>query len=312
MLIKISNLAKCIFAMTTGAAILAACGNNGGSYVAPTSASSGMMEVGKAQNNQLYQYISSSGNGTVDEFDYPKSDSSIGSITGVSHPAGECTMNGIKSFWVTASGSDKIEEFIVPSLRPIVTLSESTGKPEGCAVNPRTSGLAATIISNGDVVFYQNESKHGTTMTTPLSKAYFDGYDNRENLFVDGFNSHNVVTLVELPKGARTFETIALSNTIKSPGGVQWDGNYVTVNDQKAHAIYQYSVSGTTARLKGTVSLNESSDCVQTWIAQPIVLCPDAGNDDVEVYKYPAGGNPIAMLTGSFDRPIGAVQAAEQ
>jgi hypothetical protein len=46
---------------------------------------------------------------------------------------------------------------------------------------------------------------------------------------------------------------------------------------------------------------------VQTWIAQNVVYCPDAGNEDAEVYAYPAGGSAIATLTGSFDLPIGAV-----
>ncbi|MGC1760055.1 MAG: hypothetical protein WA742_11920, partial [Candidatus Cybelea sp.] len=72
--------------------------------------------------------------------------------------------------------------------------------------------------------------------------------------------------------------------------------------------IYRYAVSGTMATLKGTVSLSGSSDCDQTWIAKPLVFCPDAGNIDVEVYKYPAGGYATATLTGSFSEPIAAVQ----
>jgi hypothetical protein len=45
---------------------------------------------------------------------------------------------------------------------------------------------------------------------------------------------------------------------------VQCDGKYLTVTDQDANAIYQYTVSGPTATLKGTVSLSGSSDCAQT------------------------------------------------
>ena len=92
------------------------------------------------------------------------------------------------------------------------------------------------------------------------------------------------------------------------PGAVQWDGKYVTVNDQDAHAIYRYTVSGTQATLEGTVSLKGSSDCVETWIAKTIVFCPDAGLNEVLIYRYPAGGTPIATLTGPFDLPMGAVQ----
>jgi hypothetical protein len=31
----------------------------------------------------------------------------------------------------------------------------------------------------------------------------------------------------------------------------------------------------------------------------------DSGNDRGEVFKYPAGGNPVAVLQGNFDEPLG-------
>jgi hypothetical protein len=90
---------------------------------------------------------------------------------------------------------------------------------------------------------------------------------------------------------------------------VQWDGTYLTVFDQIQSALYQYTVSGTTATLKGTVQLTGASDCAQTWIVKGLVYCGDAGNDNGEVFKYPAGGSPIAVLTGNFDTPLGVTAA---
>ena len=90
---------------------------------------------------------------------------------------------------------------------------------------------------------------------------------------------------------------------------MQWDGKYVTVFDQLANEIYRYTVSGTNATLKGTVTLKGASDCAQTWIVKGLLYCGDAGNDDGEVFKYPAGGSPIAILTGNFDTPLGVVAA---
>ncbi|MGB8151469.1 MAG: hypothetical protein WCE97_09795, partial [Candidatus Cybelea sp.] len=92
---------------------------------------------------------------------------------------------------------------------------------------------------------------------------YFDGYDNQGNLFADGFNDSGF-ELVELPKGSTKFQTITTSNTVEFPGSVQWDGTYLTVTDQETNSMYQYTVSGTKATLKGTVSLSGSSDCAQT------------------------------------------------
>jgi hypothetical protein len=39
------------------------------------------------------------------------------------------------------------------------------------------------------------------------------------------------------------------------------------------------------------------------------VYCGDAGNNDGEVFKYPAGGSAIATLTGDFDFPLGVTVA---
>jgi hypothetical protein len=273
----------------------------------------GKSQPAKSKGGGLYQYFSNSDplHSSVFEFDYPKGDAAIRAIMGVSVPQGECTMNGMKTFWVTESGSNEIDEFAVGGKRPVVRLRESSGEPSSCAIDPATGDLAATIISNGDVIVYKNGGKKGAVITTPLTEAFFDGYDNGGNLFADGLNSSDEFVLVELPKGSSAFQTIATSNSVLFPGGVQWDGKYVTVNDQEAHAIYRYRVSGTRAALKGTVSLRGSSDCVQTWIAKAVVFCPDSGNNDVEVYKYPAGGNASATLRGYFDVPIGAVQAAK-
>jgi hypothetical protein len=96
---------------------------------------------------------------------------------------------------------------------------------------------------------------------------------------------------------------------VEFPGSVQWDGTYVTVFDQVANKMYQYTISGTKAMLKGTVSFTGSSDCAQTWIVKGLVYCGDAGNNQGEVFKYPAGGSPMAVLTGNFAEPLGVTAA---
>lgn len=336
--IEISNIARHALAIATGAAVLAACSNNGGPSLAPPAPTrvaifghlgraamvngplvaaarlnlrlrrNVLGSICPAHINMPEQYISDFAESDVLQFDYPNCISSIGSITGVSEPQGECTRNGSRTFWVTASGSDEIEEFNLGGKSAIKTLSESVGTPAGCAIDPATGDLAATIVANGDVILYKNARGKYKSYKTSLIEAFFGGYDNRGNLFVDGFNSRDASGLVELKKGSNTFETIATSNSVEFPGGVQFDGKYVTVNDQAAHAIYRYAVSGTTATLEGTVSLSGSSDCVQTSITTALVYCPDAGNVDVEVYEYPAGGSPVATLAGSFSEPIGSVK----
>ncbi|HEY6325743.1 MAG TPA: hypothetical protein VIW73_04400 [Candidatus Cybelea sp.] len=246
-------------------------------------------------------------------FDYPKSTKQIGTITNV---GGQGCTNvlygyGKKTFWIVAA-YNQITEYRVEKA-PIKTLSDSVGMPSSCAMNA-AGDLAVGILSGsggGDVVIYKNASGSGTVYSTPLIGEYFDGYDKSGNLFADGFNGASAFELTELPKGGTKFQAITTSNSIGFPGSVQWDGKYLTVLDQTANNIYQYTVSGTKATLKGTVHLVGSADCAQTWIVKGLVYCGDAGNSDGEVFKYPAGGSAVAVLTGNFDFPLGVVAAAK-
>jgi hypothetical protein len=244
-------------------------------------------------------------------FIYPKSVKEVGKINDV---GGQGCTNvlygyGKKTFWIVA-GDTEINEYIVPK-RPIKTLTDFIGAPSSCAMD--TGGdLAVGILygsGSGDVVIYEHASGSGTVYSTPLASEYFDGYDNKGNLFADGFNNAGVFGLVELPKGSGKFETITPSNTVQFPGSVQWDGTYLTVFDQIANAIYRYTVSGTKATLKGTVSLQGSGDCAQTWNVGSLIYCGDAADETGEVFNYPAGGSIVATFTGSFDLPLGVVAA---
>jgi hypothetical protein len=256
-----------------------------------------------------FEYVISFYGSYASIFGYPQSDAQIGTINNV---GGQGCTNvlygyGKRTFWIVAA-YNQITEYKVPQ-KPIKTLSvsyTSVGAPSSCAMN--TSGdLAVGILygtDGGDVVIFKNASGPGKIYATPLSAEYFDGYDNQGNLFADGFKGNNF-QLVELPKGSTTFQTITTSNSVQFPGSVQWDSTYLTVFDQLANALYQYTISGTQATLKGTVQLVGSSDCAQTWIVKGLVYCGDAGNQDGEVFKYPVGGPAVAVLTGNFVSPLG-------
>src|SRR5580692_220900 len=262
--------------------------------------------------SKTFEYIINDYGTYASIFDYPKGDKQIGSITNV---GGQGCTNvlygyGKKTFWIVAA-YNQITEYTVPQT-PIKTLSvPSSSMPSSCAMD--TSGDLAVGILNGsgagDIVIFKNASGSGTFMATPLAREYFDGYDNQGNLFFDGFTSGSAFQLDELPKGSSKVQTITTSNTVQFPGSVQWDGTYLTVFDQLANKMYQYTISGTKATLKGTVSFSGSNDCAQTWIAKGVVYCGDAGNDNGEVFKYPAGGSPTAVFTGNFDTPLGTVAA---
>ncbi|HLY03958.1 MAG TPA: hypothetical protein VKR56_15845 [Candidatus Cybelea sp.] len=260
-----------------------------------------------------YEYVINDYGSYASIFDYPKSTSQIGKIEGA---GGQGCTNvlygyGKKIIW-NVGGPDQITEYSVPQT-PIRTLSVNYSFPSSCAMDAG-GDLAVGILDNysgsgsggGDVVIFKNATGKGVAYTTPLDEEFFDGYDPKGNLFADGFTGdRSGFALVELPEGSSKFVTITTSNSVQFPGSVQWDGTYLTVFDQYANQTYRYTVSGTTATLKGTVTYSGASDCAQTWIVKGLLYCGDADNGDGEVFKYPAGGSIFATFTGSFDFPLG-------
>jgi hypothetical protein len=265
--------------------------------------------------SKSYQYIINYYGTYASIFDYPKSTSQIGQITGA---GGQGCTNvlygyGKKIIWNPGRTDDLINEYEVPS-KLLRSLTLHYTYTSSCAMN--TSGdLAIGILlgnsegGGGQVVIYKNATGKPTVYNTPLSKEYFDGYDAGGNLFADGLSSGYQFMLVELPKGSSKFVTVKTSNSPEFPGSVQWDGTYVSVFDQDTAETYQYSVSGTTATLKNTVQLDGTGDCAQTWIVAGLVYCGDAGNSDGAVFKYPGGGSAIATFSGNFDVPLGVTAA---
>ncbi|HEV3092055.1 MAG TPA: hypothetical protein VGX91_11515 [Candidatus Cybelea sp.] len=299
------------YALNGGVAALLLAGCGGSQPIAAPVATSSATLAGyptiapdKHAKAKIFEYVANATD--IGIFDYPKSDRQIGSFDAAGGQ--ECTNvlygSGKEIFWVVA-GEAQITEYQLPK-KAIETLSDSVGPPSSCAMD-NTGDLAVGILTNGDIDIFRHAKGSGTVMSSTLAKEYFDGYDNKGNLFADGFSNGSGFELVELPKGSGTFETITTSNTVQFPGSVQWDGKYLTVADQSASALYRYTVKGTTATLMGTISLTGAGDCAQTWIAKSILYCADAGNAATEVFNYPAGGSPIAILAGNSNAPLGVV-----
>jgi hypothetical protein len=331
---KISHASKYILGIFAAAGLLAGC--SGGSQSTGVTPSAGMNAVHGAQrhngvlftafrstplarafksalvepdhhkSHKKFGYIANFDEGTVAEFHFPKGASLSGTISG-DEPQGLCAAKGRGDFWVTNSGSEVLSEYKANSTTEITSLSVGDyGDPAGCAVS--TSGeVVATLITGGDVVIFPKGTGSGTEVANDLDETFFGTFDNKGDLFVDGFNDEGVPSVSEMPSGSSTFHLITLPNSIEFPGNIQWDGTYVTVNDQEAYAIYRYSVSGSTATLEGTVSYSDAGDCDDTWIYKGYFLCPDYEDSNAKVYAYPGGGAPVYTWTGSFDGPIGAM-----
>jgi hypothetical protein len=321
-------------------AVVSACG--GASTVAPSAASSGETYLGRTllvngrpvtaarlgpspryaslvpdrrRTKKNFQYIFNYYGSYAGIFNYPKNTSENGQIAGAGGQGCTNTLYGYgkKIFWNPGRTNDLINEYAVPDTL-LRSLSLSYSFTSSCAMDASGDLAVGVLLGNsygpgGQVVIFKNATGSGTVFNTPLSKEYFDGYDPNGDLFADGFGPSYNFMLVELAKGSSKFVTVTTSNSVDFPGSVQWDGTYLAVTDQLANAVYRYTVSGTTATLKDTVSLSGSSDCAQTWIVPGLMYCADAGSGSAEVFDYPAGGSPVATFTGDFDEPLGVTAA---
>jgi hypothetical protein len=205
--------------------------------------------------------------------------------------------------------AQQIEEFAHGGTSPIATLS-TPGSPIGCAVNPASGDLAVvfTETSGNDVAVFPNASGSPTFYESNL-KAFWCGYDDQGNLFVDGIGQSGAAGLAELAKSAKSFEALSIMPHIDGVfNRIQWDGSYITVQSQSnaKHAphpvaINRLSISGSTATVVGATQINKiTKTAALSWIYGDKVLVPYGNggryNPNIGYWKYTAGGGPVKLV----------------
>lgn len=251
-------------------------------------------------------YVSDNTTNDVYIYSYPQG-KLAGTLAGFYTPNGEC-VDAAGNVWITQF--DQIAEYAHGSTNRTRTLHESGLVAVACSVDP-TSGDLAVIHSSGDVAIYKRAQGRPHRYAAPAINTYaFCAYDAQGDLFVDG-SSYYYYTfgLDELPHGAKAFQILSLNQAIATPGGVAWDGRYISVEDQSAGVIYRFSVSGSSGVLHGETSLTDASTLEQYWVERGAVIGANYGGFDAIAWKYPAGGVPTKTYLGieGFTRPFGAV-----
>jgi hypothetical protein len=266
----------------------------------------------KKKKKSSLLYISDYGAGVIYFYNYTpgKIGTEAGSISsGISGPQGLCS-DKKGDVYITNTNESTVLEYAHGSTTLKNTLDSSGQYPVGCAVSSK-GNLAVTNIESTEgaegnlLVFTKAKGTPASYTCGNLYRYFFPTYDKKGDLFVDGEDSSGAFAMCELPSGSKTMENLTVSSPAEFPGGVSWDGTYVDVNDQESARLDQYSVSGTTLTLHGTVSLNGASDVDQDTVSGGYVIGPDAGNAAVELWAYPAGGS-IVDSQGGFSEPIGS------
>jgi len=264
-------------------------------------------------------YVSDLGNDTVGVYSYPQGKLK-GTLSGFYFVHSGCVDQHGHVF-ITNLG--KILEFDHGGTKPIATLKEPGYGAQGCSVDPQTGNLAVANIGqiyssgSGNIAIFKHAK--GSPKFFADANIFFDygcAYDNKGNLYVVGSDMHGFFKFAEIPAGSHSYTNITLDQYITVPGGVQWDGKHVAVEDQGAgyhgSTVYQVAVSGSTANVVGTTTLTGSVDIIQFWLYGKKIIGPNIGsNPNVMFWKYPAGGTALKTITG-FVEPVGVTVSPPQ
>lgn len=304
----------------------------GGAVIPRPDRSRSWMAPGAATTDLLY--ISDLAANEVFVYSYP-GDKLVGKLTGFHFPDGECT-DKLGDVWIVnnegSQSSEDIVEYKHGGTKPIATLYDPGVYPVSCSVDPTTGDLAVTasegVVSHGpgNVAIFRRAKGNPTYYQDPAFYFYFwDGYDTKGNLYIDGSTYQTFFEFAELPKGEKKLKTITLKGgAINFGGKIQWDGKYVAVGEQEYKivgspphydsAIYQTTGSG--GKIVSVTPLDGSMDVGGPWIDGQTVIGPSSKANGssggiVGFWNYPKGGKFTKKLTG-FDQPYSAVISRAQ
>ncbi len=274
------------------------------------------MAAGAGKWDLLYV---SNGNATVTVYRYWQH-TLVGTLTGFKSPMGEC-VDKAGDVYVTDRWRKEVVEYAHGGKEPINVIKLAPYEPYGCSIDPVSGKLAVANYAggprgSGSIAVYQHAAGKPTFYTdayiyNPVACAY----DIKGNLFATSidFSGSKFSYFAYLPKGRNSFEDISLgssSSYYDDVTSVQWDGKFWTVE-----GTTRFTIANGQATLEGYTSLKGlEGNQNQEWISNfsgdlhkqgTQVVVAEYTPDVVQIWKYPAGGQPIAAITDGISYPYG-------
>ena len=219
----------------------------------------------------------------------------VGTLTGFGEPRSECA-DEAGNVWIADIEGRDVIEYPHGGTKPIASL-DTFGVPLGCSVDsaaifslwPAASAarsfryIVKVRMEDGAIrhaIPIRRYASHTSAATIRTAISSSTGYESKAGRF----------TLVELRRRSKTFESIAVSQAIDTPGQVQWDGKDLAIGDSglAPSVAYRFSISGRKATEVGRKTLDGTTSVRQFWIAGDTLVGPDfRGN--AGFWRYPAG-----------------------
>jgi hypothetical protein len=200
--------------------------------------------------------------------------------------------------------SSAIVEYAHGGTTPIATLGDDGYVAADCASDPTTGDLAVTSYDQGtsgadNVAVYKDARGTPKRYVDSEMSVAFCGYDAQGNLFVDGNGAYQ---LAELAKGAKSLKNLALAPALTRPGGVEWDGTNLAIEDsgfaRRFAAIDRVQLSSSGATVLATTHLHGLANRGVTFWLDGGDVVTTAGQQDTLVgrWPYPGGGKPVKIF----------------
>ncbi|HET6275326.1 MAG TPA: hypothetical protein VFE16_05225 [Candidatus Cybelea sp.] len=297
---RISRFRRGAFGAGLVSALLAGCAGAPSAISPPKSAGDGQAKV-FAKTPQLL-YVSTARKG-VDIYRYD-SDQLVGRIGFHGKPlTGICSDNQGHVWVPTSNDNGAIVEYAHGGSTPIRTLSAPSNYGLlGCSVDAGTGDLAVTgscdygsgrCLSSGSIFIYHHAQGRPVIYQDPnLPAPTSCAYDNEGDLFVDGETgtADRDFGLAELRSGSKKFTKLSLNKELNDFGGVQTIGPNLAVAN--GASIDEFSVNGNNGVEVAQIPIYDANGVYSFWVYEKSLIVASFGNNQVQYYKFPAGGNP--------------------
>ena len=291
-------------ASAIGVAILflGGCGGSPQSVATIPQGSSAVRETAQHRTSGSGDLVYATGGGRTYILSYPD-----GILLNTFNSSGSGTCSDSKGN-VFLTKDTTVDEYAHGATTPTATLALPGKLAIGCAVDPQTNNLAVVFESSGgDIAIFPNEGGTPSVFSSHIDSSYC-GYDNSGNLFVDGYSGPNS-SFSELSSGGSAFTKLSISDSVGSPGQVQWDGQYITYEgiDTKNTLISRLSISGSTANIVSQTRLKGiKRRAYASWIYKGAVVVPYSTHGPlakrVGTWAYPKGGQKTKAFPHFSDK----------
>lgn len=226
------------------------------------------------------------------------------------YPTGLCA-DKAGNIYIPDSANSSVIEYAHGGTRRIQTLPDHGEFPYSCAVDPLSGDLAVvnleSVYGAGGVSVYAHAlGRPKKYRYAFVYKFFFDGYDDKGNLFVDA--SYDVPSepfdFLELPRGATALRAVTLNNDFDVGGGVAWDGKHLAAAESTTSVLYRFAIPRKTGKLAGATRLKDCRFVTQFFVDGNTVVGASFHGKSVGFWKYPAGGLPVKRI-GGLGEPFG-------